>query len=86
MTFETWAATSKGPYCFGAILGVRLLGSRRFVPSSQTLFPTVKGVKQGLSVIQESCALCCASWVAFLASWINESRCSNDGMLVFLVG
>ena len=78
--------TSKGPYRFGAILGMRLLGSRRLVPSSQTLAPMVKGVKQGLSVIQESCALRCTSWAAFLASWINKSCCSNDGMLVFLVG
>ena len=65
---------------------MRLLGSRRFVPSNQTLVPTEKGVKRGLSVIQESCAFRCASWAALLASWMDESRCSNEGMLVFLVG
>jgi hypothetical protein len=39
-----------------------------------------------LSVIQESCALCCASWVVLLASDMRESCCSNEGTLVFLVG
>ena len=85
-TLKTWAATLKGPYHFGAILGVRLLGSRRFIPSNQTLVLMVKGVKRGLLVIQESCTFHCASWAALLASWIIKSHCSNDGTLVFLVG
>ena len=31
-----------------------------------------KGCATGLLVIQESCALCCASWAVLLASWINK--------------
>ena len=79
-------ATSKGLYCFGVSFGIRLLRSWRFVPSSQTFNLTENGVKQGLSVIQESCALCCISWVALLASDMRESCCSNEGTFVFQVG
>jgi hypothetical protein len=79
-------ATSKGLYHFGVSFGIRLLGSQRFVPSSQTFDPTVYGVKQGLFVTQESYALRCASWVVLLASNMVESHCSNEGTLVFLVG
>ena len=79
-------ATSKGPYRFGASLGVRLLGSRKLVPSSHTLVPTSNGVNLGLSVTQESCAFLWASWAALLASEMCDSCCSSVGTLVFLVG
>jgi len=83
---DTWETTSKGPYLLGNNLGVMLLGSRRFVPSNQTLDLIGNGKWCGHSLIQDSCALCCASWAAFLASSIDESCCSMDGMSVFLVG
>ena len=70
----------------GDSLGVMLLGSCRFVPSNQTLDLTGNGEWCGRSLIQDSCALRCASWAAFLASSIAESRCSRDGISVFLVG
>jgi len=76
----------KGPYLLGDNLGVMLLGSCRFVPSNQTLDLMGNGECCGRSLIHDSCALRCASWVAFLASSIAESRCSRDGMSVFLVG
>ena len=79
-------ATSKGPYRFGANFDVRLLGSLRLVASSQTFDLRGKGMKRGLSFIQVSCALFWASWAALLASFIVESLCSSEGMLVFLVG
>jgi len=63
-----------------------LLGNFRFVPSSQTFDPVGNGVNCGCSLIQDSCALCWASWVTFLASSMDESRSSRDGMVVFLVG
>ena len=63
-----------------------LLGSHRLVPSSQTFEPTENGICWGFSLIQDSCALHWASWVAFLASLIRESHCSSEGMVVFLVG
>jgi len=85
-TLDIWETTSKGPYLLGDNLGVILLGSRRFVPSNQTLDLTGNGEWCGRSLIQDSCALRCASWAAFLASSIAESRCSRDGMSVFLVG
>jgi len=83
---DIWETTSKGLYLLGDNLGVMLLGSRRFVPSNQTLDLMGNGECHGCSLIQDSCALHCASWVAFLASSIAESRCSRDGMSVFLVG
>jgi len=85
-TLDIWETTSKGPYLLGDNLGVMLLGSRRFVPSNQTLDLTGNGEWHGRSLIQDSCALCCASWAAFLASSIDKSLCSRDGMSVFLVG
>jgi len=85
-TLDIWETTSKGPYLLGDNLGVMLLGSRRFVPSNQTLDLMGNGEWRGRSLIQDSCALHCASWVAFLASSIAKSRCSRDGMSVFLVG
>ena len=63
-----------------------LLGNFRFVPSSQTFDPMGNGVNHGRSLIQDSCALHWASWVAFLASSMAESHSSRDGMVVFLVG
>jgi len=63
-----------------------LLGNFRFVPSSQTFDPVENGVNRGRSLIQDSCALHWASWAAFLASSIDESRSSREGMVVFLVG
>jgi len=63
-----------------------LLGNFRFVPSSQTFDPMGNGVNCGCSLIQDSCALCWASWAAFLASSMDESRFSREGMVVFLVG
>jgi len=86
VTGEAWETTLKGPYLLGASLGVILLGNFRFVPSNHTWVPTLKGLCRGLSVIQDSCTLHCASWVAFLASSIRESCCWNEGMSVFLVG
>jgi len=65
---------------------VMLAGSLRLVPSSQTLEPIVNGECQGCSVIQDSCALCCASWVAFLASLMVERHSCMEGISVFLVG
>jgi len=66
--WDIWETTSKGPYLLGDSFGVMVLGSFRFVPSSQTFVPTSNGLKQGRSLIQDSCALCCTSWVASLAS------------------
>ena len=63
-----------------------LLGSYRLVPSSQTFGPTENGLCQGFSLIQDSCTLCWASWVAFLASSMRESCHLSEGMVVFLVG
>ena len=85
-TFDIWETTSKGPYLLGDNLGVILLGSCRFVPSNQTFDLMGNGEWRGCSLIQDSCALRCASWAAFLASSMDESRCSRDGMSVFLVG
>jgi len=85
-TLDIWETTLKGLYLLGDNLGVMLLGSRRFVPSNQTLDLMGNGKCHGRSLIQDSCALRCASWAAFLASSIAESRCSRDGMSVFLVG
>jgi len=86
VTLDTWETTSKGLYLLGDSLGVMLLGSCRFVPSNQTLDLMGNGEWRGHSLIQDSCALCCASWAAFLASSMDESRCSRDGISVFLVG
>jgi len=83
---DIWETTSKGLYLLGDNLGVMLLGSRRLVPSNQTLDLTGNGECRGRSLIQDSCALRCASWAAFLASSMAESRCSRDGISVFLVG
>jgi len=85
-TLDTWETTLKGPYLLGDNLGVMLLGSYKFVPSSQTLDLTGNGEWHGHSLIQDSCTLCCASWAAFLASLIDKSHCSRDGMSVLLVG
>ena len=63
-----------------------LLGSCRLVPSSQTFEPTANGMYRGFSFIQDSSALRWASWAAFLASSMDESRCLREGMVVFLVG
>ena len=63
-----------------------LLGSCRLVPSNQTFEFTENGMYRGFSFIQDSCALCWASWAAFLASSMDESHCSREGMVVFLVG
>jgi len=85
-TLDIWETTSKGLYLLGDSLGVMLLGSHKFVPSNQTLDLMGNGECRGHSLIQDSCAFRCASWVAFLASSIDESHCSRDGMSVFLVG
>jgi len=85
-TFDTWETTLKGPYLLGESLGVVLLGSRRLVPSSQTFEPTANGTYRGFSFIQDSCALHWASWAALLASLMDESHCSREGMVVFQVG
>ena len=86
MTFDIWETTLKGPYLLGESLGVMLLGNFRFVPSSQTFDPVGNGVNRGRSLIQDSCTLRWASWVAFLASSIDESCSSREGIVVFLVG
>ena len=44
-TLDTWETTSKGLYLLGDNLGMILLGSRRFVPSNQTLDLMGNGVK-----------------------------------------
>ena len=85
-TFDIWETTSKGPYLLGNNLGVMLLGRHRFVPSNQTLDLMGNGECHGHSLIQDSCTLRRASWVAFLASLRDESCCLRDGMSVFLVG
>jgi len=85
-TLDIWETTLKGLYLLGDNLGVMLLGSRKFVPSNQTLDLTGNGEWRGHSLIQDSCALRCASWAAFLASSIAESCCLRDGISVFLVG
>ena len=85
-TFDIRVATSKGPYRFGASLGVRLLGSCKLVPSSHILVPTSNGMNLGLSVTQEPCTFLWASWAVLLASEIFDSHCSSVGTLVFLVG
>jgi len=86
VTLDIWETTLKGLYLLGDNLGMMLLGSCRFVPSNQTLDLTGNGECCGCSLIQDSCAFHCASWVAFLASSMDESHCSRDGMSVFLVG
>jgi hypothetical protein len=80
------ATTLKGPYRLGDNLLVRFAGNFRFVPSSQMLSPMPNGLKHGLSLIQVSCALCCASWVACLASLMLKSHWFSVGMSVVLVG
>jgi len=86
VTLDTWETTLKGSYLLGDNLGVMLLGRCRFVPSNQTLDLMGNDKWCGCSLIQDSCALRCASWAAFLASSMDESHCSRDGMSVFLVG
>jgi len=86
VTFDIWETTLKGPYLLGESLGVMLLGNFRFVPSSQTFDPVGNGVNRRHSLIQDSCALHWASWVAFLASLMDKSCSSREGMVVFLVG
>ena len=63
-----------------------LLGKFRFVPSNQTFNPVGNGINHRCSLIQDSCALCWASWAAFLASSMDESHSSREGIVVFLVG
>jgi hypothetical protein len=48
--------------------------------------PTLNGLNRGLSFIQVSCTLHCASWAAYLASLMLESRWFNVGISVVLVG
>jgi hypothetical protein len=78
--------TPKGPYRLGDSLLVRFAGNFRFVPSSHTCSPMLNSLKHGLSLIQDSCALCCASWVACLASVMLLSHWFSVGMSVVLVG
>jgi hypothetical protein len=80
------ATTLKGPYHLGDNLLMRFAGSFRFVPSSQMLSPMPNGLKRSLSLIQVSCALCCASWAACLASLMLESHWFSVRMSVVLVG
>ena len=83
---DIWETTSKGPYLLGDSFGVTVLGGFRFVPSNQTFVPTSNGLKQGRSLIQDSCALRCASWAASLASFMLFRRSSTVGMSVLLLG
>ena len=71
--------------CIDPLLRTSCLKVQWTLTSSQTFDPTENGLCQGLSLIQDSCALRWASWAAFLASLIRESRCSREGMVVFLV-
>jgi hypothetical protein len=80
------ATTLKGPYHLGDNLLMRFAGNFRFVPSNQMLSPMPNGLKHGLSLIQVSCTLCCASWVACLASLMLDSHWFSVGMSVVLVG
>jgi hypothetical protein len=80
------ATTLKGLYHLSDSLLMRFAGSFRFVPSSHTHSPMLNGLKWGLSLIQDSCALRCASWAACLASLMLLSRWFNVGMSVVLVG
>ena len=73
MNLDTWETTLKGLYLLGDNLGVILLGNCRFVPSNQTFDLMGNGEWCGRSLIQDSCALHCASWVAFLASSMRKS-------------
>jgi len=86
VTLDIWVATLKGLYRLGDSFGVTLARSLRLVPSSQTLDPMANGICQGCSLIQDSCALRCASWAAFLASSIVMSHSFMEGMSVVLVG
>ena len=79
------ATTLKGPYHLGDNLLVRFAGSFRFVPSNHTCSPMLNGLKHGRSLTQDSYALCCASWVACLASLILSSHWLTVGILLFLV-
>ena len=85
-TLDIWVATSKGLYRLGDSFGVTLAGSLRLVPSNQTLLPMANGICQGRSLIQDSCALHCTSWVAFLASLMVMSCSFIEGISVVLVG
>ena len=84
--WDIWETTSKGPYLLGDSFGVTVLGSFRFVPSSQTFVPTLNGLKRGQSLMQDSCALRCASWAASLASLMLFRWSSTIGMSVLLLG
>jgi len=86
VTWDIWETTSKGPYLLGDNFGVTVLGNFRFVPSSQTFVPTLNGLKRGRSLIQDSCALRCASWAASLASLMLFRWSSTVGMSVLLLG
>jgi hypothetical protein len=46
----------------------------------------LNGLKHGLSLIQDSCALRCTSWVASLASLMLLSHWFSIRISVFLVG
>ena len=85
-TLDIWVATSKGLYRLGDSFGVMLAGSLRLVPSNQTLVPMANGMCHGCSLIQDSCTLRCASWVAFLASSMVMSHSFIEGISVVLVG
>jgi hypothetical protein len=82
---DIMATTLKGPYRLGDNLLVRFAGNFRFVPSSQMLSPMPNSLKRGLSLIQVSCALHCASWAACLASLMLESHWFSVRMSVVLV-
>src|SRR5947208_15431941 len=78
--------TLKGLYRLGDNLLVRFAGSFRFVPSSHTCSPMLNSLKRGLSLIEDSCALRCASWAACLASVMLLSRWFSAEMAVVLGG
>jgi len=44
VTGETWETILKDTYLLGVSLGVILLGNLRFVPSSHTWVPMLKGL------------------------------------------
>jgi hypothetical protein len=80
------ATTPKGPYRLGDNLLMRFAGSFKLVPSSHTHSSMLNGLKRGLSLIQDSCTLRCASWAACLVSLMVSSLWFSVGMSVVQVG
>jgi hypothetical protein len=76
--------TGKGLYLFGVSL-VDSYGSRRFVHSSQTESPVLKGLKF-VSLMRHLCAILMASWASRWCFCISLIRSSGLGSCVTLQG